>query len=371
MTRLYLRLSITNCALWVAMVLAAASCSDSAAGPDTPPGGGWPTSTLAAQGLAEAPLLDLKRQIQNGELGAVHSLLVARNGYLVFEEYFAGQEQDDLHQVYSVTKSVAATLVGVAWDRGLVPDLDTPLLDLFPEYGMVKNPAGGKQHVTLRHALQMRTGFEWDEWATNYDDPTNPTSALFRSDDWMKFVLDLPMTDPPGTRFVYNSGVSMLLSGAIKNLTGERVADFADEVLFEPLGISRRHWFEGPNQIDNTGWGLHLRSRDMARIGQLYLQRGVWAGQRILSEAWIDESMERYTRFQSGWGYGYQWWLGPETVGVTAPTANGWGGQYIVIMPDLDAVVVSTAGNFEGGGLSPEVLMGVMRSAAAAEVDPG
>ena len=356
-------------ALTLALTLGLTSCGDSPTGLYSPPAGDWPVATPAEQGLAEQPLLDLKTEIAFGVYGDVHSVLIVRNGQLVFEEYFREGARDELHRVYSVTKSVAATLVGIAWDRGLISDLDQPLLDFFPEYDSVENPAG-KDAITLRHALQMRTGIEWDEWDTNYDSPDNVTSQMARSSDWMKFVLDRPMSAAPGTVFAYNSGVSNLLAGVIRRVTGETTYDFADEVLLEPLGIMERSWSINPDTVAITGWGLHLRSRDMARIGQLYLQRGVWNGQRLLSEAWIDATMEPATRVSSGWGYGYQWWLGPpadgDRAGRRVPSAQGWGGQFIVVVPSLDAVIVATQGNYGGlEGLDPERLLEVLIEAAA------
>lgn len=356
--------------LVLVLVIGVGGCGDDPAGLGAPRTGDWPVASPAEVGLAEQPLLDLKRDITAGAYGDVHSVLVVRSGRLAYEEYFGDGSPAALHRVYSVTKSVAATLVGVAWDRGFIQDLDRPLLEFFPEYASVANPEG-KHAITLRHALRMRTGLEWDEWATSYNDPSNPTNGLYLSQDWMKFVLDLPLAAEPGTVFAYNSGVSMLLSGVIRNATGRRAADFADDVLFGHLGIEQLHWLEGPDEIDNTGWGLSLRSRDMARIGQLYLQRGVWNGERILSEAWIDASTEGATRFASGWGYGFQWWLVPPARGDSAaawiPSAWGWGGQFIIVVPHLDAVIVTTQGNYDRlEGLDQERLVEIVAEAAAA-----
>jgi CubicO group peptidase (beta-lactamase class C family) len=345
------------------------ACGDTPSGLGTPASGAWPVATPADVGLAEQPLLDLKRDIALGEYGDVHSTLIVRNGRLVYEEYFGDATREDLHRVYSVTKSVAATLIGIAWDRGLIEDLDEPLVGFFPEYETLANPGQGKDAITLRHALQMRTGIEWDEWSTDYIDPTNPTVALFASDDWMKFMLDRPMAAPPGSEFVYNSGVSMLLSGVLEHATGSRVSEFADDALFGPLGVTETLWATGPNEIYNTGWGLRLRSRDMARIGQLYLQRGVWDGERVISEAWIDASTEPGTTFSRGDGYGYQWWLGgaphESEAPYGVPSARGWGGQFIVVVPSLNAVVVTTQGNFAGlQGLDATRLVAILEEAA-------
>ncbi len=346
------------------------ACSDSPTALSTPPAGDWPVATPAAVGLAEQPLLELRRDVALGTYGDVHSVLIVRHGQLVFEEYFREGAADRHHRMYSVTKSVAATLVGIARDRGLVEDLDRPLLDFFPQYAAVENPAG-KDAITLRHALQMRTGLAWDEWNVNYSDPENVTTLMANSDDWHKFVLDRPMAAPAGSEFVYNSGVSNLLAGVIRNVTGRTTWEFADEALFGPLGIEDHRWWVTPDSIAITGWGLQLRSRDLARFGLLYLQRGVWDGERILSETWIDESLEAATRFNNGGGYGYQWWLGspPQGSDRIVASAQGWGGQFVVVIPSLDVVVVTTQGNYDGlEGLVPSRLVEVVQEAALAGV---
>jgi CubicO group peptidase (beta-lactamase class C family) len=217
----------------------------------------------------------------------------------------------------------------------------------------------------------MRTGLDWDEWNVNYSDPQNINTLMANSDDWHKFVLDRPMAAAAGSEFVYNSGVSNLLAGVIRTATGQTTWEFADEALFGPLGIDDHRWRMTPDSIAITGWGLQLRSRDMARFGLLYLQRGVWDGERVLSEAWIDESMEAATRFTDGGGYGYQWWLGSTPSGSdrAVTSAQGWGGQFIVVIPALDAVVVTTQGNYGGlEGLVPSRLVEVLQEAALAGV---
>ncbi len=313
----------------------------------------WPVASPAASGMDGQLLQELTEEIGAGSLGPVSSLLIVRDGQLVYDEYFLGMDPERLHNCYSVTKSFASALIGIAKDQGALGDLDTPVLDLFPEYSSVEHDGDQKRAITLRHALQMRSGFEWDEWSVNYATPENPLTALYFSDDWIKYTLDLPMAGEPGTEFLYNTGVSVLLSGVIQNSTGLSAEAFAERNLFEPMGIEEWEWYTGPNGITDTGGGLLLRPRDMARFGYLFLHNGVWepTGERLIPAAWVHESTQPYSTWESGGGYGYQWWVLAAEVGgaqLFFPYAVGWGGQRIYVVPQLDLVVVMTAEGYSG-----------------------
>ncbi len=205
----------------------------------------------------------------------------------------------------------------------------------------------------------MRAGIDWNERIAPYGDPRNPTYQMASSSDWIKFMLDRPMSDPPGTRFRYNSGCTILLSGVLRNRMGNAAHEFAVAHLFRPLGITsfqwERGWKNGEQNLTNTGWGLSLRPRDMAKIGQLCLQNGMWEGTRIVSQQWIAESTTDRVSLSNSFSYGYQWWLLPlEGIAGHTPQPNdiriawGWGDQFIFAIPYLDLVVVSTGGNFSG-----------------------
>jgi len=317
--------------------------------------GRWPTSRPEAQGLDPEVLVEMEALIEAGEYGAISSLLVLRHGTLVYERYSDSWDFTDLHRIYSVTKSVTSLLMGIAHDEGSIPALGTPILDLFPEYDSVANPAG-KGAITLEHVLQMRTGLEWDELSTDYTDPSNPVGGLTASGDWIKYVLDLPLAEPPGSRFAYNSGVSMLMAGALADRTGMSAEEFAWAELFGPLDITAWTWDTGPQELINSGWGLWLSPQDMAAIGQLVLQSGAWEGEQIVPEEWVTRSATRATRFQDGTAYGFQWWLDRPDGGRQPMAGWGYGGQFVVIIPSLDMVMISTAENFDGGGLTPYLL---------------
>ncbi len=321
-----------------------ASCnSDSQVAPTTIDGGQVTSS------------LDLiVNDIENGNHGETHSLLVYHEGTLLTENYFDGWTASDPHYQYSVTKSVASTLIGIAVDKGFISSLDTPLLDFFPDYPNVQNNTTWKQSITLRDVLAMRAGFQWDEWTYNYLDERNDANKLIRSDDMMKHMLDLPMAHQPGARFTYNSGCSMLLSGILERTTGKTTNEFADEYLFGPLGITQWEWEQGNDGVYNTGWGLHLRPLDMMKIGQLFFNRGSFGGQQIVSTDWVQTATS-----DKGNDYGFQWWL---TDGDTSFSARGWGGQFIFIVPTENLIMVTTAGNFNGGAGGFQLLERVRNS---------
>ena len=315
----------------------------------------WKISTSEAQGFDKSVLLELTNRIQAGTYGEIHSLLIVRHGYLVLEEYYRGYDRNRIHPVYSVTKSVTSALIGIAMDQGKLKGTDGKLLAFFPEYTSVANLDANKQAITLADVLTMRAGFDWNEQIAPYGDPRNPTYQLAASSDWIKYMLDLPMSDRPGTRFRYNSGCSVLLGGILRNATGVQAHEFARNYLFQPLGIVNVQWETGAQGLTNTGWGLSMQPRDMAKIGFLYLKNGLWESKRIISEDWVKTSTENHVDLSDPFSYGYQWWLMPlENVAGHSPQADdikiawGWGDQFIFVIPSLDMVVVSTAGNFYG-----------------------
>lgn len=343
----------------LALTLLLAACGDD---PVAPPGvlgdgraGRWPTASPASQGLDADVLLDLAGEIDGGIHGEITSLLVLRNGRLVFERYWNGAGPADLHVVNSVTKSVTSLLVGIAVHEGTLPPTSTPILDLLPPWDDLADP-DGKAAITLEHVLTMRTGLEWDELSTNYAEAVNPVAALAGSPDWPRFTMELPLTAEPGTRFAYNSGVSVLMSAALDRALGRTAEDFAAERLFAPLGIQDWQWTRTAGGLSNAGWGLSLRPRDMAALGQLLLQGGAWDGAQVVPAPWIEASARAATTFVGGTGYGYQWWLGRDDGAGRLVAGWGYGGQFIVAIPSLGVVMVTTAENFLGGGFNPWTL---------------
>ncbi len=309
----------------------------------------WTRSAPAEQGLDAGILSDLVARIGKGEdYPDIHSLLIVRNGFLVVEEYFAGYDADDLHTIQSVTKSVTSALIGIAIDQGKIRGVNEKVLGFFPEHRDAGDGDARKAALTIEHLLTMRTGTDFHE-SPYRGSPLQRMNDLSRG--WIRFVLDSAMIRDPGTTFQYDSGGVILLAGILRKTTGLQADAFADRHLFGPLGITRSRWHRAGDGIPHTGGGLHLRPRDMAKFGLLYLRRGRWEDRQILSERWVEVSSKRHVaavppRHRAG--YGYLWWILPlsrDGSGIgDLYAAMGHMGQYIFVVPQHEMVAVVTAG---------------------------
>jgi CubicO group peptidase (beta-lactamase class C family) len=318
---------------------------------------GWESSTLSAQGIDVSAIEEMIENVLNGVYKDIHSITIARNGKLVLAEYFFGTDfmgspvQFDwyvYHTQMSVTKSFTSALIGIAFDLGLLTDIDTPLRSFFPEYPDI-DWSGGKSEITLKHLLTMSAGLDWDEWSYSYTDPRNIHTQMNDSPDQIKFVLNRPMAYEPGTVFVYNSGLTFVLGEIIRKVSSLPADEFAYQYLFFPMGIEHYYWIVFPNGVIHTGGGLYLHPRDMAKLGQLYLNGGTWNGKRLISQQWIDESIKQHIAMTPAGGYGFKWWLEKHEWNGTiidSYSALGWGGQYIYVFPELELVVTFTGGHF-------------------------
>ena len=292
---------------------------------------GWQTSTPQEQGLDPVLLEEMQAAIREKKIN-LHSLLIIRNGYIVSETYYGSNRQNTLHTQYSVTKSFISTLTGIAFDQGKLTRLDQPVFDLLPGQTF-ENSDAAKQSMTLENLLTMTSGLDWEEGDPVYRE-------MYMSPDWVKMVMDLPMEGQPGEEFVYCSGCSHILAGILYGATGQDLADFARENLFEPLGIKNYRWENDRQGIPIGGWGLELTARDMAKLGYLYLHEGKWEDKTIVSSSWVQAATKEHISTGGRLGYGYQWWTYP-THG--AYTALGRDGQTIFVVPELDMVIVTTA----------------------------
>ncbi len=311
-------------------------------------------ATPESQQLDSTQFAKAIARIADGQYGEIDSLLILRHGYLVLEHYFSPQYHGQGYRqpLKSVTKSVTSALVGIALEQGYLPALETRLTELFPQYPDIDNLDARKKAVTLEHILAMTAGFEWDEFSIGY----NSDDKMLSSPDWIRFVLDLPMSHAPGETWVYNSGCSLLLSQILRDSTGQAVDAFARKHLFGPIGIEKWNWSITKNSVINTAWGLAMSRRDMARFGMLILNEGRWQDRQVVPAEWIRRSTGVKvlgTEDYFPYAYGYHWWRlqDPEpTVAMLevndAYFALGFGGQFIFIVPHLDLVVVSTASNF-------------------------
>jgi CubicO group peptidase (beta-lactamase class C family) len=301
----------------------------------------WPTATPAESGIDAARLTDVLNRIRRREFGNITSLLVVRRERLVMEEYFNLVTAATAVTMQSVTKSVLSLAAGLAVDRGLMRVTD-PIVPLFPDYQPIAALDANKQAQTVRDLLMMRTGYDWSE-------QIYAASPLVRMNncfcDWIRFMLDYRMAEPPGSRFEYVSGGVILLGAAIGRAAGTRVDSFLESELFAPMEFANVRWERGlPNGLPHGGGGLFLRPRDLAKLGTLMATRGRWQGRQLISEAWIREStqMTAVSRTLGGRpaSYGYLWWRFPDVI-----VASGALGQWIFVLPDRELVVASTASN--------------------------
>jgi CubicO group peptidase (beta-lactamase class C family) len=295
------------------------------------PTDGWRASAPEEQGMDGRIIARMLDRIRQQGLD-LHSLLIIRYGYLVSETYFPPYDPTQKQPVWSCTKSVVSTLVGIAIDQGLIPGVQQRVADLFPGR-TAANPELQKESMTLEDVLTMRTGLDWQEEGPVYE-------GLFGSGDLVQYMLDLPMAAPPGGEFNYCTGCSHLLSAAVQAASGVTTREFADRYLFQPLGVDGSSWDADPNGILFGGWGLSLTPRDMAKLGYLFLRQGVWDGNPIVSPDWVRNATRSHTAAGNNLDYGYQWWVYPS---FRAYAALGAGGQTILVIPGLDLVVVTTA----------------------------
>jgi CubicO group peptidase (beta-lactamase class C family) len=316
------------------------------------PGDDWKVSTPAEQGLDPMLVSELYRNA--AELETLYGLLVIKNGHLVAEKYFNEGTVDQKYQQQSVTKSFTSALVGIALDQGCLSSVDQKMLEFFPEWvGQVDDPR--KEQITIRDMLQMRSGYPWEE--------TDP--ALFEallSADYLGLIDGFPLTSDPGTKFQYSNLTSHWLGVIVARACDTDLKSFAEEHLFSPLDAEL-----GDDWIKNwDGYyiglaGMHVTARDMAKFGLLYLNEGEYEGNQVLSADWVRDSLQRYSEGVniSGWipgitsrfgtfrdlGYGYQWWSG-RAGDRYFNYASGHGGQFIVLLDDLDMMIVTVADPF-------------------------
>ena len=318
----------------------------------------WTEATPESQGISGAAVTRLDREIAEGVYGNIDRVVVTRGNHLVLDRRYPRDYREisrgrkgplgcgdgctdpsamdeynyyhpnwhpfyqgrDVHTLQSVTKSIAATVIGIAKGRARIQRLDVPFVPFFERWNLSRvDPR--LRRATLQDLLTMRSGIEWHESDRPLDE-TNTTYQLEKSRDWIQFTLDQPMDADPGTKWVYNSGGSQLLSGIIRETTGQFIDAYAVETLFRPLGIHDVHWKKTPTGHPDTEGGLYLSAPDLAKIGLLYLRDGEWDGARILPSGWVREATSRHVKgLGGGWDYGYQWWI------TSRNSADIWAGR--------------------------------------------
>ncbi len=327
---------------------------------------GWVTANIHDVGISEEKLCELIDLINFKIIKKIDGIIIIKDSFLVFEEYFSGQKYDynapnylgqrvdydiDIpHHLASVTKSFTSALIGIAIDKGFIESVDAKVFSFFPEYSEYNK--GEKQNMTIEHLLTMSAGFKWNEHDVDYGNRNNDLIQMWLAIDPLEYLVSKPLIHTPGTEFYYNSGCTNLLGEIIHKASGLKPDVFADKYLFNKLGFKAREWERFPNGTIYTSGDLKIVPRDMAKFGYLYLKEGIWNKEQILSKDWIAKSIKPSIDVNNTWQYGYKWWLRYYNIGEKSFwsfSALGWGGQQITIIPDLNLVLVFTGGNFVNG----------------------
>lgn len=315
-----------------------------------------------AQGIASAAVLQFVEAL-DGQIHELHSFMLLRHGSVVAEGWWSPYGRQYRHSLFSLSKSFTSTAVGFAVNEGLF-SIDDAVLSFFPD----EKPSESSDFLAamrVRHLLSMSSGHTDDTWSNMFG----------RADgNWIKGFFEVPVKHEPGTHFVYNTGASYMLSAIVQKSSGMKMVDYLETRLFAPLGIENATWAESPQGINQGGVGLSIRTEDIARFGQLYLQKGLWQGKQVLPEAWVTEAtavqMENGDGGESDWtqGYGYQFWHCRHG----AYRGDGVFGQFCIVMPEQDAVLAITGGVDVFDMQQPldlvwEILLPAMGSEPAAE----
>lgn len=297
-----------------------------------------PRSTPEAEGVSSEQILQFV-EAADTSMHEFHSFMLLRNGNVIAEGWWDPYRPDLKHTMYSVSKSFTSTAVGFAVSESLL-SVDDKVISFFDE-SLPDSISPYLKQLTIQDLLTMSIG--------HAEDPT----ALVRtgSTDWAELFFKQPIVHEPGTAFLYNSLATYMVSAILQNVTGEKIIDYLKPRLFDPLGITGADWEVSPTGVNTGGWGLRLITEDMAKLGQLYLNKGHWKGEQILPESWVEEATSKHIEqapdapeeqiHSSDWlqGYGYQFWRTRHN----AYRADGAFGQFIVVIPELDAVLVLTA----------------------------
>lgn len=308
-------------------------------------GDGWETNHLKSQNVDTNLIYKMFSQLKEKE-NQIHSVLLVKNDQIIIEEYFKEHTQDKQHDLRSVSKSIRSVLMGIAIDKGFIDTVDDPISKYLTNPMPKKNIDNKKDKITIKHLLTMSSGLDCNDWDKK---SKGQEDKVYKKKDWLQFTLDLPMINEPGTVSNYCSMGAVLVAEIISRASGVTIDKFANQYLFNPLGIDNVSWgHTSKTKIIPSGKRLYMTSRGMARIGQLILNKGVWNGKQIVSEKWIEDSTQPKTKI-TGIDYGYLWWNIPlktkEKIFISK-AATGNGGQYIFVIPELDMVAVFTGGAF-------------------------
>lgn len=320
---------------------------------------GLPRATPQESRVVADRLLGLDQDIQNGKFVKIGSVLIARDGKLVYEHYFDG-DASTLRDTRSASKSITDILIGIAIDAHKLSSVSALVVQFFPDR-RAANPDSRKDKITIEDFLTMSSPLECDDWN---DFSRGNEERMYTTEDWVQFTLDLPIrgymkvpgeTAPKyGRRFSYCTAGAFMMSPILKAATGMSADKYAQQKLFDPLGVQDAQWVYSPLGLPQTGGGLRLASIDLLKIAELYRNDGVWMGTRIVSADWVRASITPHAQIDDHTDYGYFWWLKTFTVkGKPYPAffMSGNGGNKVVVVPDLKTSVVITSTNYSTRGM--------------------
>ena len=305
-----------------------------------------PTASALDLGI-DATLVDaLSLRLDSRECKRIDSLLLIKDGKLIFERYQNGYTQERLHDIASITKSVTSLLIGIAIDKEHIASVDEKVADFFVETPYADAWPEDKSDITIEHLLTMQHGLACDDYA---DQSMNEFRQWLQSDDRVVAVLQIPVNQEPGKESSYCTASTQLLQQVLAKSTGQSIEDFAQEVLFEPLGIQTFRWDSSKKHGVGMGFGADARPRDLAILGRMIEQNGKWNDRQIVAESWLSESFKRRGTLL-GIDYGYLWYgesYTTERKKVQSHLAMGHGGQFLILLPELQSIIVITASDYD------------------------
>lgn len=291
---------------------------------------------------------ELNENIRQEQFGKVRGIVVLNeHGKTVYEQYYGFNTRYSLNPISSVTKSITSLALGICIDRGLITSIDEPVEKYFPEYSSRFTESPLKKRITLKHLLNQTTGLKWDEWFFPYNYSSNSLIALLESDaNWLDHFFSLPIDTIPGVKFNYNSLSSQVIAEVISRVSAMPFDEFMVGNIFKPLGISSYNWDKYPNNPYPAWGGISLSTFDMARIGLLMLNQGIYRNQRLISEQWVSSSVSIESVFNQDTGYGLHWWIEHQPNEPFMYYAAGYGDQYVFVVPEKKIVIAISSQNF-------------------------
>jgi len=306
---------------------------------------GWETNNINSLQIDTSLIHNFFSQIATAK-HKLHSVLLIKNKQLIIEEYYDQNTIDKPHDLRSTTKSIRSILMGIAIDNGFVENINDPISKYLDKPAPTKNLDQRKDEITIKHLLTMSSGWDCNDMDKK---SKGQEDKVYKKNDWLQYTLNLPLINDPGSVSNYCTMGTVLIAEIISRASNMTIDQFAEKYLFQPLHIKNIHWGHTSNkEVIPAAKRLYMTPRDMAKIGQLILNNGYWEGQQIVSKKWIEESTTPKTKI-SNLDYGYLWWNIPfkkDDDLIPSKTATGNGGQYIMIIPEMEMVAVFTGGAY-------------------------